>query len=168
MAQSMGFPLVSGCVTRNQCRGRTQTQTVQTEDVSASQENITVFWVSELREGMQRSDAEAQDNGRHEEWRMNPHHSSILGLNCMCLGRHMSPMKLHALHQAACSPFQELRIKTYLSHHFGIIINYYSQGLKPLSLAPLSNLSAPFPLPTLWKLSPPSLFLRGRSARNDV
>jgi hypothetical protein len=20
------------------------------------------------------------------EWRMNPHHSSILGLNCMCLG----------------------------------------------------------------------------------
>jgi hypothetical protein len=75
---------------------------------------------------------------------------------------------------AACIPFctrclsSGLRIKTCLSHSFGIIINYYSQGLKPLSLAPLSNLSAPFPLPTLWKLSPPSLFLRGRSARNDV
>jgi hypothetical protein len=65
-------------------------------------------------------------------------------------------------------PLPGLRIKTCLLHSFGIIINYYSQGLKPLSLAPLSNLSTPFPLPTLWKLSPPSLFLRGRSARNDV
>jgi hypothetical protein len=71
-------------------------------------------------------------------------------------------LELHAL------PLSGLRIKTYLSHHFGIIINYYSQGLKPLSLVPLSNLSAPFPLPTLWKLSPPSLFLRGWSARSDV
>jgi hypothetical protein len=50
---------------------------------------------------------------------------------------------------AALLPLPGLRIKTYLSHHFGIIINYYSQGLKPLSLAPLSNLSSPFPLPTL-------------------
>jgi hypothetical protein len=65
-------------------------------------------------------------------------------------------------------PLPGLRIKTCLLHSFGIIINYYSQGLKPLSLSPLSNLSTPFPLPTLWKLSPPSLFLRGRSARNDV
>jgi hypothetical protein len=71
-------------------------------------------------------------------------------------------LELHAL------PLPGLRIKTCLSHSFGIIINYYSQGLKPLRLAPLSNLSSPFPLPTLWKLSPPSLFLRGRSARNDV
>jgi hypothetical protein len=65
-------------------------------------------------------------------------------------------------------PLPGLRIKTYLSHHFGIIINYYFEGLKPLILAPLSNLSAPFPLPTLWKLSPPSLFLHGQSARNGV
>jgi hypothetical protein len=65
-------------------------------------------------------------------------------------------------------PFPGLRIKTCLSHSFGIIINYYSQGLKPLILSPLSNLSSPFPLPTLWKLSPRSLFLRGRSACNDV
>jgi hypothetical protein len=94
------------------------------------------------------------------------------------------PGPTHVTHEAACTPssmhtllhtlelhalpLPGLRIKTYLSHHFGIIINYYSQGLKPLSLAPLSNLSAPFPLPTLWKLSPPSLFLHGRSARNDV
>jgi hypothetical protein len=71
-------------------------------------------------------------------------------------------LELHAL------PLPGLRIKTRLSHHFGIIINYDSQGLKPLRLSPLSNLAAPFPLPNLWKLSPPSLFLRGQSAHNDV
>ena len=99
---------------------------------------------------------------------MNSHHSSIVGLNCMCLGQHMSPMKLHALHQVCIPFFQEITIKIYLSHHFGIIINYYSQGLNPLSLSPLSNHSSPFPLPTLWKLIPPSLFLRGRSACSGV
>jgi hypothetical protein len=152
--------------------------TVQTEGVSASQENITGFGFQSC---VRHTEIRRKIHGFRQpttEWRMNPHHGSILGLNCMCLGRHMSPMKLHALHQV-CIPFlhtlelhalplPELRIKTCLSHSFGIIINYYSQGLKPLSLAPLSNLSSPFPLPTLWKLSPPSLFLRGRSARNDV
>jgi hypothetical protein len=85
----------------------------------------------------------------------------------MFLGQHLNSWS------CICSnwhtfPFPGLRIKTCLSQSFGIIINYYSQGLKPLILAPLSNLSAPFPLPTLWKLIPPSLFLRGRSACSDV
>jgi hypothetical protein len=43
------------------------------------------------------------------------------------------PGPTHVAHEAACTPssmcslFQELRIKIYLSHHFGIIINYYSR-----------------------------------------
>jgi hypothetical protein len=41
-------------------------------------------------------------------------------------------------------PLPGLRIKEGLSHNFGIIINYYSQVLKPLRLSLLSNLSAPF------------------------
>jgi hypothetical protein len=92
--------------------------------------------------------------------------------NCMHPGRHLSSWScmLPFFHTSCMHCLsQELRIKnTCLSHSFGIIINYYSQGLKPLRLAPLSNLSTPFPLPTLWKLSPPSLFLRGQSVRNDV
>ena len=53
---------------------------------------------------------------------------------------------------------------------FGIILKYYSKGLKPLgsTLSPFSHLPAPNPLPTLWKLSPPSLIHRGRSARGGV
>ena len=65
-------------------------------------------------------------------------------------------------------PFLGLRIKICHLHSFGIITKYYSQGIKPLRLCPLSNLSSSFPLPTLWKLSPISLFLRYRSVRRDV
>jgi hypothetical protein len=141
---------------------------VHTADTSASQENITVFWFQSCvryEEIRRRGHTFRQ---LMQEWRMNLHHNSILGLNFMCLRRHMSPMKLHALHQVCVPFFQELRIKIYLSHHFGIIINYYSQGIKPLSLAPLSKLSSPFPLLTLWKLNPPLLFLCVRFAGNNV
>jgi hypothetical protein len=62
------------------------------------------------------------------------------GFNCMRLGRHMSPMMLHALHQA-CVPLQELRTKQIFHMAFGIILKYYSQGLKPLG----STLSLSFP-----------------------
>jgi hypothetical protein len=47
------------------------------------------------------------------------------------------PGPTHVTHEAACTPssmcslFQELRIKIYLSHHFGIIINYYLKDLSP-------------------------------------
>jgi hypothetical protein len=53
---------------------------------------------------------------------------------------------------------------------FGIILKYNSQGLKPLgsTLSASSHLPATNPLPTLWKLSPPSLIYRGRSARSGV
>jgi hypothetical protein len=125
------------------------------------------FLVSKLCEGMQRSDADphGSDGGWKNEGQ-NPNTADASTFNCMCPSRHLSSWNcmrsfLHTL------PRPGLRIKTCLSHNFGIIINYYSQGLKPPSLAPLSNLSAPYSLPTLWKLSPPSLFLHGRSARND-
>jgi hypothetical protein len=160
------------CVTRNQRRGRTQILMVQTEDASASQENITgwphgfefqscVRYVEIRRRDhtVQTTDARMEDGppSRFNSW----------------VKLHV-PGPTHVAHEVACTPssmrslFQKLRIKLYLLHSYGIIINYYSQGLKPLSLAPLSNLSAPFSLPTMWKLSPPSLFLRGRSARSDV
>jgi hypothetical protein len=54
---------------------------------------------------------------------------------------------------AACSPFctrspfQELRIKHKHLHSFGIIFNYYSQGLKLLSLALLPTFHPPLPYP---------------------
>jgi len=74
-----------------------------------------------------------------------PNMTRFFGLTCMCMGRNMSPMKLHALHLHA------FRRKTYtFTQYFGIIINYYSQGLKPPRLAPLSYLSAPSPLPRLF------------------
>jgi hypothetical protein len=122
--------------------------------------------------------AEARQIHGNWEWQANsgggwkndqrtPNTADASSFNCMRPGRHLSSWScMHSLLHTL--PLPGLRIKTCLSHNFGIIINYYSQGLKPLSLAPLSNLSSPFPLPTLWKLSPPSLFLRGRSARNDV
>jgi hypothetical protein len=48
------------------------------------------------------------------------------------------------------------------------IIIYYSIGLKLLSLAPLSSLSVPLPLPNLVEFSPPySFFMVGLHA-NDV
>jgi hypothetical protein len=109
-------------------------------------------------------------NGRMED---EPPTQSMLQLfNRMHPGRHLSSWScmrslLHTL-ELHVLPLPGLRIKTCLSHSFEIIIKYYSQGLKPLRLAPLFNLSSPFPLPTLWKLSPPSLFLHGRSAHNDV
>jgi hypothetical protein len=107
-----------------------------------------------------------------------PHHGSS------------QPFYLHGLgltlvtHETACIPsacipsiwkflsFQkkELRIKHNIHMSFGIILKYYSQGLKPLgsTLSPSSHLPAPNPLPTLWKLSPPSLIHRGQSARDGV
>jgi hypothetical protein len=54
---------------------------------------------------------------------------------------------------AACSPFctrspnQELRIKHKHLHSFGIIFNYYPQGLKLLSLALLPTFHPPLPYP---------------------
>jgi hypothetical protein len=53
---------------------------------------------------------------------------------------------------------------------FGIIIKYYSQGLSPLglTLSLFSHLPALNPLPSLWKLSPPSLIHRGQSAPGSV
>jgi hypothetical protein len=81
----------SGCVTRKLSRGRSQTQNGSD---------------SGKRNGGQMQRPEGIHGLRQPttEWRMNPHHNPILGLNCMCLGRHMSPMKLHALHQV-CIPF---------------------------------------------------------------
>jgi hypothetical protein len=37
-----------------------------------------------------------------------------------------------------------------------------------LTLSPFSHLPAPNPLPSLWKLSPPSLIHRGRSTPGGV
>jgi hypothetical protein len=85
----------------------------------------------------------------------------------------------HVTHEATCTPssmcslfhtlelhvlpLPELRIKVYLSHHFGIIINYYSQGLKPSSLAPLPTFQPPFPYPFCGILVPHhSFFMVGR------
>jgi hypothetical protein len=111
------------------------------------------------------------------EWRRNPQHGSS------------QPFYLHApgltlvTHATACIPSacvpsiqklfvlpKELRIKHIIHMSFGIILKYYSQGPKPLgsTLSPFSHLPAPNPLPTLWKLSPPSLIHRGRSARGGV
>jgi hypothetical protein len=57
---------------------------------------------------------------------------------------------------------KELRIRHIIHMSFGIILNYYSQGLSPLglTLSPFSHLPAPNPLPSLWMLSPPSLIHR--------
>jgi hypothetical protein len=57
---------------------------------------------------------------------------------------------------------KELRIIHIIHMSFGIILNYYSQGLIPLglTLSPFSHLPAPNPLPSLWMLSPPSLIHR--------
>jgi hypothetical protein len=111
------------------------------------------------------------------EWRRNPQHGSS------------QPFYLHApgltlvTHATACIPSacipsiwkllvlpKELRIKHIIHMSLGIILKYYSQGLKPLgsTLSPFSHLLAPNPLPTLWKLSPPSLIHRGQSARSSV
>jgi hypothetical protein len=111
------------------------------------------------------------------EWRRNPQHGSS------------QPFYLHAprltlvTHETACIPSacvpsirklfvlsKELRIKHIIHMFFGIILKYYSQGPKPLgsTLSPFSHLPAPNPFPTLWKLSPPSLIHRGRSARVGV
>jgi hypothetical protein len=89
------------------------------------------------------------------------------------------PGPTHVAHEAACTPssmcsllhtlelhalpLPGLRIKIYLSHHFGIIINYYSQGLKPSSLAPLPTFQPPFPYPFCGSLVPHhSFFVVGR------
>jgi hypothetical protein len=142
---------------------------VQMANTSASHENITVFWFQSCmrvcRDQMQTHAGQTVDARKMEN-------EPPSWLNSW-VKLHV-PRPTHVSHEASCTPssmrslFHELRIKVYHSHHFGIIINYYSQGLKPLILAPFSNLSAPFPLPTLWKLSPPSLFLHGWSARSDV
>jgi hypothetical protein len=113
----------------------------------------------------QRSDSFRRRMGKNDQRTPNTNDSSCF--NFMHPSRLLSSWScmrsfLHTL------PLLGLRIKTCLSHNFGIIINYYYQGLKPLILAPISNLRAPFTLPTLWNLSPPSLFLHGRFACNDV
>jgi hypothetical protein len=104
---------------------------VQTEDVSASQENIIrrshVFGFQSCvryAEIRRRGNTVQTMDGRMEDEppsRLN----SWVKLHV--------PGPTHVAHEAACTPssmcslFQELRIKIYLSHHFGIIINYYSR-----------------------------------------
>jgi hypothetical protein len=46
-----------------------------------------------------------------------------------------APGSTHVTHEVACIPPQELRTKHRFHMAFGIILNYYSQGLKPLGLA---------------------------------
>jgi hypothetical protein len=104
----MGFPLVFRVCDKESMQRSNTDSTVQTEDASTSQENIT-GWPHGFGFQSCVRYAEIRHRGNmvqttDEEWRMNPHHDSILGLNFMCLGRHMSPMKLHALHQV-CIPF---------------------------------------------------------------
>jgi hypothetical protein len=75
---------------------------------------------------------------------------------------HVSRAK-HVAHEAACtpstcvpfctrSPFQELRIKYTFFISFGIIINYYPQGPKPLSLASLPTFHPPLSYPLYGSL----------------
>jgi hypothetical protein len=92
------------------------------------------------------------------EWKENPQHGSFSGLNLMHLGRHVVPP-------------EELRTKHRFHMAFGIILKYYSQGLKPLG----STLSLSFQpsnpqslTQVFWKFSPPSLIHRGRSTHRDV
>jgi hypothetical protein len=82
-----------------------------------------------------------------------------------------APGSTHVAHEAACIPPQELRTKHRFHMAFGIILKYYSQGLKPLgsTLSLSFQPSSPQSLTqVLWKLSPPSLIHRGRSTRRDV
>jgi hypothetical protein len=61
--------------------------TVREEGVSASQENITGF---QFQRCIGLTELGRKDPPRFRqqmiEWRTNPHHGSILGLNFMCLG----------------------------------------------------------------------------------
>jgi len=90
------------------------------------------------------------------------------------------PRPTHVFHEAACapstcvpfctcSPFQELKIKTYISHSFcnnNKLLFLRTQAPKIIPTLPtFQNL---FPLPSLWKISPPSPFLHGRSTCNDI
>jgi hypothetical protein len=104
MAQSMGFPLVFRvCDKESMQRSNTNSNGLDGGCVGFSGKHHS-FLVSEMhkvcRDQMQRKNG--SDSGARME--TNPHHCSILVLNCMCMGRHMSPMKMHALHQV-CVPF---------------------------------------------------------------
>jgi hypothetical protein len=54
-------------------------------------------------------------------------------------------MKLVPSHLEFTHPSKELRIKHHIYMDFGIILKYYSQGLKPLGLAPRLNIYPLFP-----------------------
>jgi hypothetical protein len=107
------------------------------------------FWFSRLsdRKIKQRSFIDSQRFRQPMiEWRTNPLPCSIFRVKL-----HV-PRPTHVAHEAACTPssmhsllhtlelhvlpLPGLRIKICLSHNFGIIINYYSQGLNPPKLNP--------------------------------
>jgi hypothetical protein len=101
-------------------------------------------------------------------WRRIPHHRSS------------QPFYLHGLglilftHETTCLPLacvpltiwkshvipKELRIKKHIIHmSFGIILKYYSQGLKPLGLSPLPTFQPLIPFPLCGSLVPHHSFI---------
>jgi hypothetical protein len=107
------------------------------EGVSTSQENNTGlgFYIC-MRVCMKRSNEIPGFRQLTTEWRRrNPNSANTLAFNHMHPGLHLSSWScmrslLHTLELHAL-PLPGLRIKTYLSHHLGIIINYYLQDLSP-------------------------------------
>jgi hypothetical protein len=99
-------------------------------------------WTQVVDGGMK--DEALDSGGRWRNEGRTPNTTYFYGFNYMHLGQHLSPWgcMFPILHTF---PFQELRIKHIHFHIFGIIFNYYSQGLNPSSLAPLPTFHPPLP-----------------------
>jgi hypothetical protein len=159
-------------VTSCPCMGRFRLHGSQ-QDVRAILEQTHAFLpVQRMHEGISAGIGRFTLRQSRVEWRKNPQHDSSQRFYLHALGL------TFFTHATACIPSiqklfvlpKELRIKHIIHMSFGIILKYYSQGPESLilTLSPFSHLPAPNPLPTLWKISPPSLIQRGQSARGGV